>query len=276
MRCGEVTRWELSKDFRRVHPDVYVRKGTDLDPRTRALAAGCWAKGRGILTGFSAAALHGVRWFAEEPAEVAVPTSYSPPGIIARQYEIGPEEIQILDGYLVTTPARTAFDLGRRLRSEPAIEALDALCNTTGLTVSDISDTAAHHKHFRGINALRSALPRIDPGAESPQETKSRLFLITAGFPRPTTQIPVELPTGRVFARLDMGWSEWKVAVEYDGTQHWTNPSQYAWDIDRQALLHSLGWTLIRVSATHLHHHPHKLLTRLTTALTAAGAPLSR
>ena len=32
-----------------------------------------------------------------------------------------------------------------------------------------------------------------------------------------------------------MGWPEWKVGVEYDGEQHWTDPNRHAEDIERLA-----------------------------------------
>jgi len=31
----------------------------------------------------------------------------------------------------------------------------------------------------------------------------------------------------RKVRRIDMGWPEWKVGVEYEGEQHWTDPKQY-------------------------------------------------
>jgi hypothetical protein len=43
----------------------------------------------------------------------------------------------------------------------------------------------------RGVRRLRGALPLVDGGAASPKETWLRLLLIDAGFPVPTTQIPV-------------------------------------------------------------------------------------
>jgi very-short-patch-repair endonuclease len=39
-----------------------------------------------------------------------------------------------------------------------------------------------------------------------------------------------------------MGWRQSKVAVEYDGVQHWDNARQRSWDIDRIALLEAMGW----------------------------------
>ncbi len=60
----------------------------------------------------------------------------------------------------------------------------------------------------------------MDSGAESPQETRTRLLLIDAGLPGPQTQIVVRDEYGVPLARIDMGWEEFLVGVEYDGPQH--------------------------------------------------------
>ena len=105
-------------------------------------------------------------------------------------------------------------------------------------------------------------LSLVDPGSESPRETWLRLLLIDAGLPRPTTQIKVA-DDGWV-ARLDMGWTDLKVAVEYDGGQHHTDRRQYLRDIRRMERLHRLGWIVIRVVA---EDHPDDVVRRVCQAL---------
>ena len=82
---------------------------------------------------------------------------------------------------------------------------------------------------------------------------KSRGFascLIEAGLPRPQTQIPVLDEFGSVFAYLDMGWEDVKVAVEYDGEHHRSDRWQYNWDIRRlERLSNVAGWIVVRVVA---------------------------
>ncbi len=80
-----------------------------------------------------------------------------------------------------------------------------------------------HYRGSRGVGQLRIALDLMDGGAQSPKETWLGLLLVAAGFPRPTTQIPVSDDRGRPFAFLDMGWEDVKIAVEYDGDQHRTS-----------------------------------------------------
>jgi very-short-patch-repair endonuclease len=70
-----------------------------------------------------------------------------------------------------------------------------------------------------------------------------------------------------------MGWREWKVAVEYDGVQHWTDAKQRAWDIERTELLETAGWVVVRVSAAMLAG-PAILVERIRGKLRAAGCPI--
>ena len=105
---------------------------------------------------------------------------------------------------------------------------------------------------FLGTEALASGVVSEralrNAGAESPQETRTGLVLVDAGLPKPRTQIWVD------DWRIDMGYDEFKVGVEYDGAQHWTNPLVRANDIDRHAELLARGWVIIRVSADMLRY----------------------
>ena len=100
-----------------------------------------------------------------------------------------------------------------------------------------------------------------------------RLLLIGAGLPTPETQIGFLDEFSHAFIRVDMGWREWKVAVEYDGIQHWADRRQRSWDIDRIALLEAMGWTVIRVSAEMLSR-PWVIIERVRVKLRAAGCPV--
>jgi restriction endonuclease-like protein len=150
---------------------------------------------------------------------------------------------------------------------------LDALTRATEVKVADIELLADRHRGARGLVQLRRALPMVDGGAESPYETKTRLVLIGAGLPRPRTQVEVLNDWGAVLARVDIGWEEWKVGVEFDGAQHWTDPAQRTRDIDRLAELEARGWAIIRVSADMLRQRPHVVVARVRRALLTAGWP---
>ena len=80
-------------------------------------------------------------------------------------------------------------------------------------------------------------------------ESRWRLILIDNGFPIPETQVPVLDDAGEPFAYLDMGWRDIKVAVEYDGEQHRTDPLQYRKDQRRLPAIERRDWNVIRICA---------------------------
>ncbi len=276
VEIGALTERQLRFDFERVYRDIYVRKGVELDALARAHAAAQWAGDDGILAGQSAAVVHGSKWIrSDAPAEVfRTGSRRAPKGLIVHGDALSPDEFEIVGGVLASTPSRTAFDLGRRRPLDVAVAAVDALANATDLKPRDITELAENHPGVRGIVQLREVVDLMDSGAESPQETRSRLVLIHGGLPRPTTQIQIRDEYGQIFARADLGWEQWKVIVEYDGLQHWADEKQRTWDIERTEMLTRLGWTVIRVNSEQLRTRPHTVVRRVRDALRAAGAPI--
>lgn len=275
LAAGILTPHRLRTDFEMVHRNVYMPRGQKLTPVTRAVAAWLWSGRSATVAGLSAAALHRTAWIDDWLlAELNRGSRDKTRGIILHSDTLDDDEMCVRDGIRLTTPARTAFDLGRRIGLTAAVIRLDALMNATELKVADVELLAERHRGARGLVQLRQALQLVDGGAESPYETKTRLVLVGAGLPRPQTQIEVLNDWGAVTARIDMGWEEWKVGVEFDGAQHWTDPAQRTWDIDRLAELEARGWTIIRVSADMLRHRPHVVIARIRSAMFAAGCRL--
>lgn len=259
--------------YQPVYPGVYAPAGVGLTASQRASAAWLWSRRRAVVAGNSAAALLGAKWVSPAlDAELVHDNRRPPSGITVHTDTLGPHEISVVDGVLVTSPARTAFDIGRRTVPRlQAVQRLDALMNATDTKVSDVEAVIAEHPGARGLVRLRRVLPLVDGGADAPQETRTRLVLLDAGFPVPRTQIPVVVPGGYLIARIDMGWEEFLVGVEYDGAQHWMDPMQRNRDIDRHAELFENGWTIIRVSGDMLRYRQGTLAHRVGSALTAAG-----
>lgn len=275
LAAGVVTQHQLRTDFEMVHRNVYIPRGKTLTPVTRAIAAWLWSGRSATLAGLSAAALHRTAWIDDWlPAELNRRSRDKARGIIVHSDTLDDDETCVRDGVSLTTPTRTAFDLGRRKGLITAVIRLDALMHATDLKTADVELLADRHRGARGVVQLRQALHMADSGAESPYETKTRLVLVGGGLPRPHTQIEVLNVWGAVVARVDMGWEEWKIGVEFDGAQHWTDPAQRTRDIDRLAELEARGWTIIRVSADMLRHRPGVVVARAGDALRAAGCPL--
>lgn len=273
LAAGLVTRRQLGRRYRAVYRNVYVPAEQEMTAVTRAKAAWLWGRRDAIAAGLSASALHGARWIdAAEPAEL-IRIGDAAPGILIRRDRLPDDEICVRMGIPATTAARTAFDLGRRDSLTAAVQRIDALAHATKLTRRDVDPLLERHRGARGIVQARRAIELMDGGAESPPETTVRLMLIAAGFPRPETQIVVLDAHGKFVGRIDMGYREYKVGVEYDGPQHWTDPNQHARDIDRLAELAAQGWVIIRVSRDILRYRRDVAIRRTRDAMRAAGWP---
>jgi very-short-patch-repair endonuclease len=270
--AGAVPERALRRLYQHVYPDVYIPRGAEITASQRAHAAWLWSRRRGVVAGQSAAALLGARWVdPRAPAELVYTNVRPPPLIAVRNDRLLPFERLDVSGVAVTTPARTAFDIGRRTPRPAAIAQLDALANATGLKSVDVEAVIAQHKGARDVGRLRRVLCLVDGGAESPAESRTRLALIDAGLPKPQTQIRVFDQYGDFVARIDMGWEEFRVGVEYDGAAHWTDSRQRAHDIDRLAALESMGWAIVRVSDDLLTYRSGTVVGRVAAALRAAG-----
>lgn len=275
LAAGTINRYQLAHHYDRVYRDVYVPKGRRLTPVDKALAAWLWSGGRSTVSGLSAAALHGSRWIDPHlPAELNQPSRHKTAGIILHSDILADDERCVVGGVPVTTPARTAFDLGRRRGLTTAVVRLDALMQATALKKPDVGVLIDRHRGARGLVQLRRAVDLADGGAESPQETRTRLVLTFAGLPPERTQIEVFNPYAEFVGRIDMGWPRWKVGVEYDGQQHWTDPAVRRRDIERSAELQELGWRIVRVSSDMLRYESGLIVARTRIALRAAGYPL--
>ncbi|WP_134069629.1 DUF559 domain-containing protein [Mycobacteroides salmoniphilum] len=265
---GLLTHHQLRRDFQAVYRNVYVPRGIELKATQRAEAAWLWSRRHAIVAGLSAAALHGSQWIdATSPAELNRGPRDPVAGIRIHTEQLDPAEVVEVDGIPVTSAARTAFDLGRRPGPSVALQRLDALAQATLFPVDEVAHIVEKRKGMRGLVQLRKILPLVDGGSESPQETRTRYLLLRSGLPKPQTQIRVYTRYGEFVARIDMGWEDVKVGVEFDGAQHWTDPRQRTRDIDRSAQLADEGWRIIRVSSDMLRYRPGTIVARVYEAL---------
>lgn len=265
LALGVVNRHQLRTQHRAVFPDVYLSKQTQPSLHQRIAAAWLWAGRQGVIAGAAAAAVHGAEWIDDDiTVELIFSNTRPPHGLRTRRDVLLDGEVTTAAGLAVTTPERTAFDIGRRETRRVAVARLDALARATGVTPDCVVWVADRHPGARGLRKLEAALDLVDPGAQSPRESYLRLLFIDAGLPRPQTQIPVITEEKTYY--LDMGWPDCMVAVEYDGEHHRSDPLQYRKDIRRLETLQQMGWIVIRVVAGE---HPAAILRRVRSALDA-------
>lgn len=266
---GKLSRHQLRTRYRAVFPNVYLSRDAQVSLELRISAAWLWSGRAATIVGAAASALHGAKWIPDDvPVELNHSNTRPPRGLLTRRDALLDGETQTLGGRTVTTPERTAFDIGRRGAVHSAVVRLDALARATGFKIDDVLRIAKCHPHSPGLRRLETALELVDPGAESPRESYLRLLLIDAGLPRPQTQIPVLATDGIPVAYLDLGWEDHMVAVEYDGDHHRTDRRQYVKDIRRLEMLERMGWIIVRVVA---EDGPANILRRARAALEASS-----
>jgi hypothetical protein len=262
--CGLLTKSQLETRYIRLFRGVYIDRDAEITAAVRAEAGWLWTGRRGVVAGFSAAALHGSKWVDDRRSvELIHDNHHRAAGTQLHRDIVEADEIEVIGGVAVTSPTRTALDLGCWYPTMTAVAGMDALAAVTEIKAADVELLARRYAGRRGITRARRAADLFDAGAQSPKESWLRVVLVEAGLPRPQTQIPVRDEFGQAIAYLDMGWEDVKVAVEYDGDHHRSDRSQFGWDIRRLERLQHKGWIVIRVVAGD---RPGEIIRRVRAA----------
>ena len=246
--------------------DVYVDASVDVTHRLRAVAAASLLLPDAVVSGSSAAVLWGVDLAAaDDDVEVTLPPGEHArrhPGLRVRRAHIDPGDVGRRAGVLVTGPVLTALRAASLLPADEAVVALDRLAVAEIVHLEAVRARAA--VPGAASARVRRACALADGLAGSPQETRLRLLMLRAGLPPPVAQHRV-VHGGRFVARVDFGWPELKVAVEYDGRWH-GDPAQFPKDRRRLNGLREAGWTVVFVTAADLHD-PLRLVAMIRAAL---------
>lgn len=256
-----------SSAWRRVFRGVYVHRDVDVTHAVRAHAA-CVLLPFAVVSGASAAVLWGVDLATgDDDVEVTVPPGAHParvPGLRVRRAALKKGDRTWRRGVPLTSPEVTAVRLAGLLPGDEAVVAVDRMVDTGHADLGRVRALAAAARG-RGCARAREVCALADGLAQSPPETRVRLLLHRSDLPRPVAQYRVVDGDGRFVARVDFGWPEVKVALEYDGRWH-AEPGQFARDRRRLNRLTAAGWRVIFVTAEDMRD-PARLVERVGAAL---------
>lgn len=152
-----------------------------------------------------------------------------------------PADITEVSGIAVTTPLRTAWDLGRVRFRESAISGLDAMLRLRVFSHEELVAGVGRFRGMRWVTRLRELAPLADAGAASPGESVLRLRWIDRGLPEPETQVEVRRD-GVLIAILDIASRAIRFAAEYDGAEWHSSPQQRQHDRSRREEAEREGW----------------------------------
>ena len=220
--------------------------------RPRLSSSPPWA----VVCDRTAAWLHGIDTFTYGELDILPPLEIfalrgrhrlTRDGLSGGERDLSENDVMTIGQIKVTTPLRTALDLGCRLSRRDALATLDAFMRTHGLTRTDLRRELARFRRRRGVVQLRELIEIADARAESPGESRTRLCIVDDGLPVPELQFSVVVG-GRELFRLDLAFPRLRVCVEYDGVEFHTSNRDVMHDRERRDWLRAHGWTVIVVT----------------------------
>ena len=227
-----VTERELRRSLRAgemavVRPGAYVAAGDerlrDAQARHALLVAATVARLHpdAVVSHVSAAVLHGLPVWGiplDRVHATRARRSGARRGGVAHLHAaaLDGDEIVVVGGVPVTSPARTLVDLARTVPFESAVVTADAALRA-GLSRSGTALDAAllRASHRPGISAARRAVAFADGRSESVGESRSRAALARFGVPAPELQDKVWSADGESLGRVDFRWRG--TVGEFDG-----------------------------------------------------------
>jgi hypothetical protein len=251
---GALTRRQLrTRGYRRLVHGVYADPGLPLDHRLRCRGVALLLPRGMAIGGHSAAAWYGAPFAAvHDQVTVVGPADIEwkgPRGVRVHRSHARLDTVWDGDDVPLTTPLRTAWDTAALESVSTAVAALDAMARSGAVGCDELTAMTLTGVGQWGVAKVRRAVGLVDPRAESPPESRVRVALALAGL-APVPQFDVH-ERGEWLGRVDLGFPDAKVAVEYEGAYHFED-GQIVRDDVRYARLRAAGWTVIRVSAVDL------------------------
>ena len=265
---------------RLVHPLRGVYHSSEL-PDTLELRVGVLAlvtPPGAVITDRTAAWLWGAERVLAPGAHLEVPqvSMFCLPGSRLRnkltesgQRMLKPSDTDVIGGLRVTTPLRTACDVGRLLHRDQAIGVMDALAALDRFSVAELVSEAGRFRGFRGVVQLRELAPLVDRMSGSPGEGTMRLRWYSTGLPRPRCQVEVPAPLGSYF--IDIGLAVHRFGAEYFGEEfHGEDEKEH--DESRLVWLREeLGWVIVVLRKENVYGHDQDAEARLLRGAREAG-----
>jgi hypothetical protein len=266
---------------RRVAAGVFVAVGTttyrfagaELDWRGQLLS-GLFDLGMtAVVTGRSAAALHGLDGFVERPVEFLVPRSRrsrTTTGRVSSTLEIGPLDRVVVDGLRATSATRTIVELAARVGERELGNAIDSACRL-GLT-SPVFLRRRLHELGRQGRAGVVIFDRLmeSAGVQSWLEREFEHLVRSAGLPMPRRQ-RVYRRDDRHIARVDFDFEPWPVVAEVGGRRGYLSADDRRRQEHRRNELQLIGKVVYFFTTEDVVETPGYVISTLRAALIAAA-----
>lgn len=197
-------------------------------------------------------------------------------GVTQHRGQLLPEDVEVHDGFRVTSPTKTVLDLSTTVDVEHGLVVANDLAHRglvteAGLRARYEQEGDADMRQWPGSLATITVLALLDPALESVGESRTAYLCHAFGLPRPQSQVQVRDGSDRVVARVDFAWPELGVFLEFDGRVKYGEGGDVVWrEKQREDLVRELtGWRCIRLTWADLLE-PERTAQRIRTVLQAA------
>ncbi len=184
------------------------------------------------------------------PLQVVVPNDRQPlhrRGVKCYASDLTARDLVEVGGLTFTTPLRTTADLLRWSVPGVGLGAADMFAHAGLVERDELVAELARWRARYGIAKARELALLVDPRCESPGESVMRLRLVQAGLRG--FELQVEVVRGSRVRRIDLGWREARVGVEYYGEEFHTEAEHVAADAERvRWLVEDMGWRIVVVT----------------------------
>jgi hypothetical protein len=215
-----------------------------------------------------------VPWQLEDDHEIHIVTprrGERPQRFAVTPHFCGQKQLDVVNrlGLRITSAPQTWLQVAHRLNRNSLVGLGDAMTRRKNpLTTTDALRSLLHETFkMRGLTLCREAIELIRPGTDSLMETDLRLLVVDAGLPEPAVNVPALDDQGQFLALPDLSYPHLKIAIEYDGDHHRTDPATWRRDVERRQLLEDAGWLIITATADDVIRHPERLIRRIRAAL---------
>lgn len=183
-------------------------------------------------------------------------------GVVHHVGTLDDDEVTEVDGLLVTTPARTAWDVAVSQPREQGVVAVDSLLNH-GLVDDDaLRDQCRRHAQWTRARHAKTTLTHTDGAADSVGESRGRLLFQEHRLPRPELQLKIFDRDGVLVGISDFGWPEFRHLAEFDGMVKYGSGLDLAREKAREDAIRRLGWGMTRFIWSQLGGRQRVLLAR--------------
>lgn len=185
--------------------------------------------------------------------------------LIPHKLQVSPEETIRWRGIQVSSFKRALFDSFMML-PEKSAESLFVWAHTKNkLDVAELEEYLLKYPGRRGNNRIRRYVRMGTGGAMSAAEERAHTILKQAGLMGWTPDAVIRDDQG-ILARVDILFTRERVVIEIDGRQfHGTDRFQL--DRDRDNLLHSAGYLVLRFTWHDLTQRPRQMVAQIEQVL---------